>query len=144
MKNLIKNIKNSNFIGQQLSRFRMAMSYYSMAMTTLSAIMLVKTAYPSIQLEWIILAAPIPVILTLFLGYFMDKHNINTMDTLKSIEMSNRFLNLGDIKNQEFQMMQTRLLMQAFQAMKEGKDIDITSVQQTYQNYVNKWKSPYE
>jgi hypothetical protein len=144
MPNFLKKFKNSNFLGQQLSRFRMAMSYYAMLISTISAIMLVKTAYPIIQIEWIILVSPIPILITLVIGYILDKHNINTMDSLKSIEMQHRFLNTGDIKAQEFQLMQTQLLLQAIQSMKEGKDVDFSLVKSKYDEYIKKWKSPYQ
>lgn len=135
--------KNSKFIGQQLSRFRMAMGYYSMLVSTISAMMLVKTAYPSVEIEWIVLFSPIPLIITLVIGYYMDKHNINTMDSMKSIEMTHRFLNTGDIKSQEFQIIQTQMILKALQSMKQGKEFDSAELEEKYEAYLKKWTSPY-
>ena len=139
----LKRFKNSKFIGQQLSRFRMAMGYYSMLVSTISAMMLVKTAYPSIEIEWIILFSPIPLLITLVIGYYMDRYNINTMDSMKSIEMTHRFLNTGDIKSQEFQIIQTQMILKALQSMKEGKDFDSAELEEKYHEYLKKWTSPY-
>lgn len=144
MSKFFKVFRNSKFIGQQLSRFRMAMSYYSLFISTLSAIMLVKTAYPVIEIEWILLLSPIPVIATILIGWFMDTKNINTMDSIKSIEMTHRFLNTGDLKTQEFQLLQTEILLSALKSLKEGKDIDTQQLQTKYNQYISKWKSPYE
>ena len=143
MKKFLQRFRNSKFIGQQLSRFRMAMGYYAMLLSTISAMMLVKTAYPVIEIEWIILFTPIPLLITLVIGYYMDKFNINTMDSMKSIEMTHRFINTGDLKSQEFQLLQTQIVLKALQAMKEGKDFNVAELEQKYQEYLNKWKSPY-
>lgn len=141
--NIINRYKNSNFIGSQLSRFKLAMSYYAIIMSTISAVMLIKTAYPVFQIEIIILLLPLPVLLTLFIGYILDKKNISTMDTIKSNEMAHRFIMTSDKKAQEFQMIQTKMLLKALQCVKEGTDINLKELDETYLGYVDKWKSPY-
>ena len=138
----IKNIFTSKFIGQQLSRLRMGQGYYSLFIASINAVMLVKIAYPAIQVEIIIAIVPFLLLATVFLGYFLDRHNINSLDTLKSNEMAHRFLNTGDFKNQEFQMLQTKILIEALKSLKDGKKIEFPEIEEKYNNYVKKWKSP--
>jgi hypothetical protein len=121
----------------------MGMGYYSMMMSTITAMMVLKTAYPIIQFEWIVLASPIPILLTLYIGYFLDKKNINTMDMMKSNEMANRFIMTSDLKAQEFQLLQTKVLLQAMTQLKAGQPVDMNLLDKEYQAYVEKWKSPY-
>jgi len=138
----IKNIFTSKFIGQQLSRLRMGQSYYSLFIASINAVMLVKIAYPAIEVEIILVIVPFLLLCTVFLGYFLDRHNINSLDTLKSNEMAHRFLNTGDLKNQEFQMLQTKLLIEALNSLKDGKKIEFPEIEEKYNKYVKKWKSP--
>jgi hypothetical protein len=65
------------------------------------------------------------------------------MDSMKSIEMTHRFLNTGDIKAQEFQMIQTQMMLKALQAMKEGKEFNPAELEDKYNAYLKKWTSPY-
>ena len=138
---LFDKIRTSNFIGKQLSRFKMGMSYYTLAMSTITAAMLLKTNY-DIQLEWIIAILPLLFIATIFLGYLLDTLNINTQDLRKSNEMTHRFLLKSDLKSQEFQLMQTRFLVEALQAMKEGKTIDSSVLDEKYAQYQKDWNAP--
>ncbi|MHA1745794.1 MAG: hypothetical protein ACTSWW_07330 [Promethearchaeota archaeon] len=138
---LFDKIRTSNFIGKQLSRFKMGMSYYTLAMSTITAAMLLKTNY-DIQLEWIIAILPLLFIATIFLGYLLDTLNINTQDLRKSNEMTHRFLLKSDLKSQEFQLMQTRFLVEALQAMKEGKTIDSSALDEKYVQYQKDWNAP--
>jgi len=138
----IKNIFSSKFIGQQLSRLRMGQSYYSLFIASINAVMLVKIAYPMIEVEIILIIVPFLLLCTVFLGYFLDRHNINSLDTLKSNEMAHRFLNTGDIKNQEFQLLQTKILLEALNSLKDDKKIEFTEIEEKYNTYVKKWKPP--
>ena len=138
----LKNIFSSRFIGQQLSRLRMGQSYYSLFIASINAVMLVKIAYPAIEIEIILAIIPFLLLATVFVGYFLDRHDINSMDTLKSNEMANRFLNTGDFKNQEFQMLQTKILLEALNSLKEGKKVEFIEIEERYNNYLKKWKSP--
>ena len=142
MKLSIKNIFSSKFLGQQLSRLRMGQSYYSLFIASINAVMLVKIAYPVIEVEFVIAIVPFLLLATVFIGYFLDRHNINSMDTLKSNEMAHRFLNTGDLKNQEFQMLQTKILLEAMNSLKDGKNIEFAEIEEKYNNYVKKWKPP--
>ena len=142
MKLSLKNIFSAKFIGQQLSRLRMGQSYYSLFIASVNAVMLVKIAYPAIEIEIILVILPFLLLATVFVGYFLDRHNINSMDTLKSNEMAHRFLNTGDFKNQEFQILQTKILLEALNSLKDGKNIEFGEIEEKYDNYVKKWKSP--
>lgn len=134
---------NASFIGRQLSRFKLGMSYLTLGMSSITAVMTTKYAYDSISI-WLILAVLVPIALvgTIFLGYIMDKMDISTQDQRKSNEMTHRFLLTSDIKNQEFQLLQTKMLLKAMQDLKENKDIDIDALMDEYQHYLDKWKSP--
>ncbi|MHA1777033.1 MAG: hypothetical protein DRO88_03795 [Promethearchaeia archaeon] len=134
---------NAPFIGRQLSRFKLGMSYLTLAMSSITAVMTTKFAYDSISI-WIILAVLVPVAFvgTILLGYFLDKLDISTQDQRKSNEMTHRFLLTSDIKNQEFQLLQTKMLLKALQNIKENRDININEIMQDYEHYLEKWKSP--
>ena len=121
----------------------MGMGYYTLAMSTITAAMLLKTNY-DIEIEWIIAVIPILFLATILLGYLLDTLNINTQDNRKSNEMTHRFLLKSDLKSQEFQLMQTRFLIEALQAMKEGKDIDLSILDEKYLQYQKNWKAPSE
>ncbi len=138
---LFDKIRTSNFIGKQLSRFKMGMNYYTLAMSTITAAMLLKTNY-EIEIEWLIAFVPVMFLGTIFLGYLLDTLNINTQDLRKSNEMTHRFLLKSDLKSQEFQLMQTRFLVEALQAMKEGKNIDLSALDDKYEQYQKEWKAP--
>ncbi|MHA1672231.1 MAG: hypothetical protein ACTSYI_01260 [Promethearchaeota archaeon] len=133
----------STFIGRQLSRFKLGMSYLTLAMSSITAVMTTKEAYGSIQIETILLIlVPIALIGTITLGYALDRLDISTQDQRKSNEMTHRFLLTSDVKNQEFQLLQTNILLQALQAMKDKQDIDIDGLLGSYQDYLAKWQSP--
>jgi len=140
---LFDKIRTSNFIGKQLSRFKMGMGYYTLAMSTITAAMLLKTNY-EIEIEWIIAFVPVMFLATIFLGYLLDTLNINTQDLRKSNEMTHRFLLKSDRKNQEFQLMQTRFLVEALQTLKEGKEINLNNLEEKYAQYQKEWKAPSE
>ncbi|MCP4761067.1 MAG: hypothetical protein GY870_04745 [archaeon] len=132
------------FLGTQLSRLKMGMSYATLVLSAISALSLLKMAFPFVENnEWLLILL-IPVIFggVLLIGYLLDKHNINSMDSLKSSEMVHRFLNTGDQKNQEFQLLQTQILLEAMQAMQNDEKIDLESIQNKYDDYRKKWKKP--
>ena len=128
---------NAPFIGRQLSRFKLGMSYLTLAMSSITAVMTTKFAYDSISI-WIILAVLVPVAFvgTILLGYFLDKLDISTQDQRKSNEMTHRFLLTSDIKNQEFQLLQTKMLLKALQNIKENRDININEIMQDYSSLI--------
>jgi uncharacterized BrkB/YihY/UPF0761 family membrane protein len=138
---IIKRVKTAQFIGRQLSRLKMGQSYYSIAVSTVSAISLISLAFKITF--WMLMAIfPILLIGAFVIGYFLDIYNINTMDTLKSNEISHRFLTTADIKNQEFQLLQTEIILDAIQAIQDNKKLDPEDLLKKYRNYYEKWKSP--
>ena len=74
----------------------------------------------------------------------MDIYNINTMDRLKSDEVGNRYLTTGDLKSQEFQLLQTEIVLEALKAMQQDRQLDPKDLLKKYDVYFRKWKSPYK
>lgn len=60
------------------------------------------------------------------------------MDFLKLIEMTQRFLNTSDMKNQEFHIMLTGALIEV---LKEDKDFNPETLLVKYDEYRKKWKT---
>ena len=112
---MIDRMKSSPFLGRQLSRLKMGQSYYAIIMSTVNAISLVSLAF-ALSIWYLILAFPILLLLTFGIGFYLDKYDIKTEDALKSNEMINRFLNTGDIKSQDFQLLQTNIILKALKA----------------------------
>jgi hypothetical protein len=56
--------------------------------------------------------------------------------------MVHRFLNTGDLKTQEFQLLQTEILIGALQSIQQGKDYDFQIIRKKYDEYFLKWKPP--
>ncbi len=138
----LKRLTSSSFLGKQLSRLKMGQSYYAIITSTISTISLVTLAF-EINIWIIVFLFPFLLFTTFAIGYYLDVRNINSIDTLKSNEMAHRFLNKGDIKNQEFQIMQTTILVEAItNAIKKGKDFDPNTIWQRYEEYRSKWKLP--
>lgn len=134
---------SSNFIGRQLSRFKLGMSYLTLGMSSITAVMTTKEVYGDLQIETILaILLPVAVFGTIMLGFFLDKFNISSQDQLKSNEMTHRFLLTSDIKTQEFQMLQTKMLLAALQNLKDGRDINSGELLSMYDDYLLKWKSP--
>lgn len=140
MKNTIKRLKSSQFLGKQLSRLKMGQSYYSILTSTVSAISLVSIAF-QIDFLLLIMVFPVMLLITFLIGYYLDIRNVNTIDHLKSIEMTHRFLNTNDIKSQEFQLLITQMLIEAFQ---KGDEFDSEKLFERYQEYKKRWRSPEE
>ncbi|MFW9937126.1 MAG: hypothetical protein ACFFD5_05715 [Candidatus Thorarchaeota archaeon] len=138
---IIKRVKSADFLGRQLSRLKMGQSYYSIAVSTISAISLISLAF-EITFWILILAFPLLLFVAFIIGYFMDIYNINTMDILKSNEITHRYLTTNDLKTQEFQLLQTEIILKAIQAIQENKKLDPKELLQKYDSYYRKWKSP--
>lgn len=138
---IIKKVKTAQFIGKQLSRLKMGQSYYSIAVSTVSAISLISLAF-RITFWMLIIVFPFLLLGAFIIGYFLDIYNINTMDTLKSNEISHRFLTTSDMKTQEFQLLQTEIILEAIKAIQEKKKLDPNDLLKKYDNYYRKWKSP--
>jgi hypothetical protein len=140
---VIKRVKSAYFIGRQLSRLKMGQSYYTIAVSTVSAISLISLAF-EISFWMLIIFFPILLLGTFLIGYFMDIYNINTMDKLKANEIGNRFLTTSDLKSQEFQILQTEIFLEAMKAIQEDRQLDPKDLLKKYDLYFKKWKSPYD
>jgi hypothetical protein len=140
-KNAIKQVKSARFIGKQLSRIKMGQSYYSIAVSTISAISLISLAF-RIEFWMLIVSFPILLLMTFIIGYFLDIYNINTMDTLKANEITHRYLTTSDLKGQEFQLLQTEIILEAIKAIQEDRKLEPNELLKKYEDYFNRWKSP--
>ena len=141
--NVVKRVKSAHFIGRQLSRLKLGQSYYSIVVSSVSAISLISLAF-EITIWMLILAFPILLLGTFVIGYFMDVYNINTMDKLKANEVGNRYLTTSDRKGQEFQLLQTEIVLEALKAIQEERQLDPKDLLKKYDLYFRKWKSPYK
>lgn len=141
--NVVKRVKSAHFIGRQLSRLKLGQSYYAIVVSSVSAISLISLAF-EITIWLLIFVFPILLLSTFVIGYFMDIYNINTMDKLKSNEIGNRYLTTSDIKGQEFQLLQTEIVLEALKAIQEERQLDPKDLLKKYDLYFRKWKSPYK
>ena len=141
--NVVKRVKSAHFIGRQLSRLKLGQSYYSIVVSSVSAISLISLAF-EITIWMLILAFPILLVGAFVIGYFMDIYNINTMDKLKANEISHRYLTTSDMKGQEFQLLQTEIVLEALKAIQEERELDPKDLLKKYDLYFRKWKSPYK
>ena len=66
------------------------------------------------------------------------------MDKLKANEIGNRYLSTSDIKGQEFQLLQTEIVLEALKAIQEERQLDPKNLLKKYDLYFRKWKSPYK
>jgi len=119
----------------------MGQSYYSIAVSTVSAISLISLAF-RIEFWMLIVAFPILLLMTFTIGYFLDIYNINTMDTLKANEITHRYLTTSDLKSQEFQLLQTEIILEAIKAIQEQRKLEPDKLLKKYQDYFDRWKSP--
>ena len=141
--NIVKRVKSAHFIGRQLSRLKLGQSYYSIVVSSVSAISLISLAF-EINFWMLILLFPVLLLGTFVIGYFMDIYNINTMDKLKANELGNRYLTTSDLKGQEFQLLQTEIVLEALKAIQEERQLDPKDLLKKYDLYFRKWKSPYQ
>jgi len=141
--NIVKRVKSAHFIGRQLSRLKLGQSYYGIAVSTVSAISLISLAF-QISFWMLILIFPVLLLGAFVIGYFMDIYNINTMDTLKANEIGHRYLTTSDLKSQEFQLLQTEIVLEALKAIQEKRKLDPRDLLKKYDLYFRKWKSPYD
>jgi len=141
--NVVKRVKSAHFIGRQLSRLKLGQSYYSIVVSSVSAISLISLAF-DVTIWMLIITFPILLLGTFVIGYFMDIYNINTMDKLKANEIGNRYLNTSDMKGQEFQLLQTEIVLEALKAIQEERQLDPKDLLKKYDLYYRKWKAPYK
>ena len=141
--NVVKRVKSAHFIGRQLSRLKLGQSYYAIAVSSVSAISLISLAF-EISFWMLIVIFPVLLLGTFVIGYFMDIYNINTMDKLKANEIGNRYLTTSDLKSQEFQLLQTEIVLEALKAIQVERQLDPKDLLKKYDLYFRKWNSPYK
>ena len=61
------------------------------------------------------------------------------MDQMKSVEMSQRFLNIANLKTQEFDLLQTEIILKGLESLREGKPVDFSELKTRYEEYRKKW-----
>ncbi|MHA1766291.1 MAG: hypothetical protein ACTSVK_08515 [Promethearchaeota archaeon] len=130
---IFRNTNKSKLIGQQFSRLRMGQTYYSMIISTISAISLITMAF-NLNFWILIIIFPIILVGTFVIGYFLDKKNINLEDYRKQVEMQSRKLNVQDIKTQEFNLLQTLFIIKALK-----ENIDEKTLFEEYEKYKARW-----
>lgn len=111
----------------------MGQTYYSIIISTMSAISLITIAF-QLDLWLLILVFPIILVGTFVIGYFLDKKNINLEDYRKQVEMQARKLNVADLKGQEFQLIQTLLIIKALR-----ENISEERLVSEYEKYKARW-----
>ena len=85
--NVIRRVKSAHFIGRQLSRLKLGQSYYTIAVSTVSAISLISLAF-EITFWMLIIFFPILLLGTFIIGYFMDIYNITNNQEGINVEWS--------------------------------------------------------
>lgn len=138
----MKKFKLSKFIGKQLSRLKVGQSYYTIVMTTITALSLVNLAFPNINILILIILFPSILLGAFIIGYCMDKWNINTMDYQKSVEMSQRYLTTSDFKNNDFRMLQMEVMFEWLKLIQENKPLDFDVLKEKYRIFFKKWSLP--
>jgi len=135
-------MKISPFIGRQLSRLKMGIIYFTIGMTTFTAIGVLKIALPEINFWLIVLGVILVFLGTFFLGYLMDITNVNTMDYQKTVEMSHRYLTVLDEKNNDFRMFQMKVMGEWIDAVQENRPVDKGMLDREYKKFLKKWSPP--
>ena len=138
---IMRKVKISQFIGRQLSRLKAGQTYYAIAVSTIAALSLVSMAF---RIEFLILVFLFPAILfgAFFIGLFMDKSNITSMDQMKTIEMTFRYLNTADYKIFEFNMMLMKTMFKWMESIQKGVPMDPKELENEYRKYAKKWEQP--
>ena len=136
---MTKKLKIIEFIGRQLSRLKAGQTYYSMAMYSITAIGILKIAFPRISIWSFMFLIPIMFFSSIFIGYITDKTSITTVGFQKSIEMNHRFLNKADIKHNEFFILQMEVFFEWIKSIKENEPLDSNLLETKVKAYNDKW-----
>ena len=137
-------IKISQFIGRQLSRLKAGQSYFMMFMTMLIAVGVLKTALPKINFSWLIGLCFVALTGAFVLGLTMDKSSIITMDYYKSVEMTQRYLTVLDEKNNDFRMLQMKVMGEWIKALQENRPVNTDILDEEYKKFKKKYSPPEE
>ena len=138
----MKKYKLSKFIGKQLSRLRVGQSYYVIVVSTITALGIINLAFPEINVLLLIILFPCIFFGTFFLGYIMDKSDIKALDYRKTTEMSARYLNASDLKNNDFRILQMEVMFEWLKSIQENKPLDFDVLKEKYKRFFKKWSPP--
>jgi len=141
---MFKKIKLSQFIGRQLSRLKMGQVYYVMGMYSITAVGILKVAFPQISIWTFILFIPFMFVGAFLIGFIADRSNVTTMDYQKTIEMTNRYLTILDFKNNDFRILQMETMFEWIKSLKENKPLDKNILNEKYKEFLNKWSPKKE
>ena len=138
----MRKIKIAQFIGRQLSRLQLGQTYYILVMSTISALSLVSMAFTNVSLLVLIFLFPLILLGAFFVGYLLDKSNITSMDKRKTIEMTARYLNTVDHKNNDFRILQMESMFEWIKALQENKPPNPDILKEKYKEFLKKWNPP--
>lgn len=138
----MKKEKITDFIGKQLSRLKLGQTYYSIFTTTFTALGILILAFPQISIITLIWLFVFILIATFFIGYLMDVLNISTKDHMKSLDISLRYLNVSDSKNNDFRILMMETMGEWLQTIQNGKPIDKSILDEKYKKFQKKWSPP--
>lgn len=136
----MKKIKTAQFVGRQLSRLRAGQTYYVIATTTITALGIVKMAYPRIDTLVLIFLFPIMLLGAFVIGYLMDIWNVTIMDRMKNVEMSQKYVNIQDLKAYEFQLAMMGAFFKWIKSIQDNKPLDLGELEKEYKKFLKRWK----
>ncbi|MFX0132106.1 MAG: hypothetical protein ACFFDN_00540 [Candidatus Hodarchaeota archaeon] len=145
-------INSSGWIGRQLSRLKMGQSYYIIVIQTITMISILTLAF-AIGIHFAIILFFLFIFGALILGYYLDKKNINSREHLDMVNRQNRYYNYSNAKNQQFEMIKTKIFIKSIEKMTNAIlealdknpisfDDEIKEFEEKYRNYYIKWKAP--
>ena len=72
----------------------------------------------------------------------MDKSNVVALDYRKTVEMSARYLNTSDFKNNDFRLLQMEITFEWLKSIQENKPLNFNVLKQKYKSFLKKWNPP--
>lgn len=120
------------FIGRQISRTKLTAVLYTMVMSTITALGVIGLYLNIPSIVLLIGGVIIGLISFAIFGYILDKSDISTADFKNTIDISHRYVNTQDLKNQEFYLCLFKTLATWF-------NLDITVLEKNYKKYLKKW-----
>ena len=89
------------WLGRQLSRTKAAQGYLGIILLAINAISLVSMAF-GIRARYSLAALPALLLITMVLGWYMDRTGLVSNDLVKGMNMQYRFMNTGEYRLFEF------------------------------------------
>lgn len=143
-KKKMRGINSPSFLGRQLSRLKMGQNYFAIVSTAVSTVSLIIIALSVLEVKVTFTTMIVLIIILLFsafvMGYLLDVRNINTMDNIEAVDRLHRFINMADLKTQEFNRLQTETLLEALYAMQNKEPINVKLLEEKYKKYLKKWE----